>query len=334
MPVLAADGNQDMPAPADGNQDMPAPADGNQDMPAPADGIQDIPPPADGNQNMPPPAAGNPDMPPPANGNPDMPPPADDNRDIPPPAEGNQDIPPPADGNQDAPAVGNQDIPAPEKKKNLRHIKDGKVNVTTARTGKDRTDSYFKRSHGIVKAAKALHNITETEVHVDCVPTWPSGVRRQWSSPNYSDVCRAKTILNQSVGVQVNIQDQEQQRDEDDAQAGPSTSATPSPRKRVSQPCTDASSTPKAAKSAKSKVSKSTRYDKNVCAICGIRYCSDADKQLPDQTWISCNYNACSYWVHSRCSGVYYPTTKSGDNALKKWVDAGHFYCPKHMPKK
>ncbi len=71
-----------------------------------------------------------------------------------------------------------------KKKKKIRNIKDGKIMVAE-REGQDKTDTYYKRSRCLVKAAESLHVITGANVKAENVPTWPLGIRRQYVSAGF-----------------------------------------------------------------------------------------------------------------------------------------------------
>ncbi len=71
-----------------------------------------------------------------------------------------------------------------KKKKKIRNIKDGKI-VVAEREGRDKTDTYYKRSRSLVKAAESLHVITGAHVKAEIVPTWPQGIRRQYVSAGF-----------------------------------------------------------------------------------------------------------------------------------------------------
>ncbi len=56
---------------------------------------------------------------------------------------------------------------------------------TEERSGKDRSDTYYKRGRGLLQATEVLHKITKAHVKVETIPTWPHGVRREYSSPGF-----------------------------------------------------------------------------------------------------------------------------------------------------
>lgn len=243
------------------------------------------------------------------------------------------DPPPPPPPPPEVPVEEAAEAPQEKKKRKLVYIINGHVNTKDRREGKKKTDTYYKQSIRLVQASKDLYSITGAEVKVETLPNWPEGKKRGYESPGYKR-------LVQDEPTQPQPQQQAQQDDdtEDGPQAeeevGPRPRASPSPRKRVSDP-------PRASERGDDGFGPSTsgtkqmrpagKYNQNYCGICGIQYRSAADFQLPDQTWIKCT-KTCNFWVHSRCVGMYYPVTKAGETALKKWVQQGHFFCPKHMP--
>ena len=62
-----------------------------------------------------------------------------------------------------------------KKRRKTHNIDNGKVNVKDVREGKDRTDTYYKRSRNILKAAETLHSLTKAEIKVDVVLNWDWG---------------------------------------------------------------------------------------------------------------------------------------------------------------
>ena len=71
--------------------------------------------------------------------------------------------------------------------------------------------------------------------------------------------------------------------------------------------------------------------EKNICQLCRIEYMSEADVET-DSPWISCAHKTCDWWVHSRCVGIFYDNTDSGERRLEMWAGS-HYYCRKHIPK-
>ncbi len=63
-----------------------------------------------------------------------------------------------------------------KKKRQKRNIIEGHI-TTTERSGKDRSDAYFKRSRNLIKSAEDLHTITGAHVKAQVIPTWNHGVR-------------------------------------------------------------------------------------------------------------------------------------------------------------
>ncbi len=48
------------------------------------------------------------------------------------------------------------------------------------RSGKFRTNAYFRRSKGLLNAAEVLHKIILAHVKVESIPTSPQGIRRHF----------------------------------------------------------------------------------------------------------------------------------------------------------
>ena len=60
--------------------------------------------------------------------------------------------------------------PAKKKKRQIRNIKDGKINVVDRRKGRDVSDTFYYRKNSIKQAAINLHKITGAAVEITIKP--------------------------------------------------------------------------------------------------------------------------------------------------------------------
>ena len=71
------------------------------------------------------------------------------------------------------------------------------------------------------------------------------------------------------------------------------------------------------------------KVGKDICAICKIKYQSDADKdyaELNGRTWLGCSTKACHWWVHATCFGFI--------DVQEGTFDDCDFKCRKHCKQK
>ncbi len=193
-----------------------------------------------------------------------------------------------------------------ERKINKRHFtQEGHIS-TEERSGKDRSDTYYKRSRGLLQAAEALHKITRAHVKVETIPTWPHGVRREYSSPGYPlpniEVVDGDLSLPSFVDLAAA------------ANNIPTTMA----------------STPVREDESDNVANRPASDSGNVCHTCGIQFDTEADKKLKSP-WMGCARKGCPFWVHATCANIFYKDTEQGFRALGKWAEE-HFFCRKHRP--
>ena len=195
----------------------------------------------------------------------------------------------------------------------------------------------MKRSKSLVKGCEILHKLTHCHVKLSIKPSWSSnGGERSYTSPGYPMVYWTKESTPSSstpvtsstlpVSAPTPIM--------------PERSPSKSPQDKIdtAQNQNMVAESTTTAKPFQKSVNKTTAmYDKKICSLCGIEYRSVADLEKKiESSWINCSgkngRRACSYWVHSACVGIYYPTSDQGKAALAKW-SVSHFFCPSHIPK-
>lgn len=241
---------------------------------------------------------------------------------------------------------------------------EGKI-IIQLREGRERSDTYLKRTGTLIENSKKLHKLTGAHVKLSVIPTWKGGKEKGYTSEGFpttvakSESDRASTIVSSTSSTPVTPEPgtspqkryvtQPRARDEqstpsssqDDHDARPSSSQPAKKQKKND----DHDAQPSSSQPAKKKQKKN---DENACAICGIQFNSAADNAMTYSYWLQCQYTSkkgkgkgkggstsskgCTYWVHSFCVGVYYPRTRSGRFALDRWSPA-HFFCPQHFPK-
>ncbi len=148
--------------------------------------------------------------------------------------------------------------------------------------------------------AEALHKITKAHVKVETIPTWPHEVRREYSSPWFPlpnievlDRGLSQPSFVDLAAVANNIPTMAStpvREDESDIVPGGPTSDSV-----------------------------------NVCSTCGVRFDSEADKNLKSP-WMGCARKGCPFWVHATRANIYYKDTEQGSRALGKWAER-HFFA-------
>ena len=89
-------------------------------------------------------------------------------------------------------------------------------------------------------------------------------------------------------------------------------------------------STPqKSEKDRKEQETAPTVNKKNFCSIRGIAFESPADVKFRSD-WVDCAKSKCTYWVHCRCAGIYYPADQC--KGMSRWAK-DHFFCSVHFTK-
>ena len=228
---------------------------------------------------------------------------------------------------------GDQENGEPNRKYTRRNFEDGHI-VYQLREGRERSDTYLKRTKTLVKGCRQVHTLTNCHVKLQIIPTWSAGKSASYTSPGFPETGPGTPISTPTRGPppperrsprkspqkRLTTQ-QEDQRAASSSQAASSSHA--------------ASSSNAKSKSKKKtcKRSLATRVNKDICGICGIEYESEADITSPiDSSWLNCSVKNCEYWIHNACAGIYYPTSKKGVDAMDKWA-ASHFFCRKHIAK-
>ena len=214
------------------------------------------------------------------------------------------------------------------------------------REGRERSDTYLKRSSTLLENSKKLNKLTGAHVQIQIIPTWKGGRIKAYSSDGFPKESSSQDIT-QTAAISTTT---------------PSTPEQPakSPQKRIAtqpnMPNEEPSSSggdlaapnPGSSEPARAPAKKKPKqtYDENKCAVCGVEFDSEADQNMSYSYWLNCKYRkkgkgkgkgesssaSCSYWVHTSCIGVYYPRERSGRLALDRWSPS-HFFCPKHFPK-
>ena len=218
--------------------------------------------------------------------------------------------------------------------------------IISAREGRERSDTYLKRSGTILKNCTAIHTLTKCHVQVNIIPTWKGGKERLYKSPGYPAANNNNNIKQEQVTVSVSSS-----TDPVSPQKSPKKRISPNPDQASQNPTQKAASSQGSQPQAKKTKKTSRRSD--VCAICDVEFDSPADEEIPAY-WLNCQYHEykavkkgsksknkakggrqpkeCPYWVHTTCAGIYYPQTRAGRMQLDRWSPS-HFFCPDHMPK-
>lgn len=242
-------------------------------------------------------------------------------------------------------------MPPVRRKRGHNFDGDGHIKIQL-RTGKERADTYFKRSKTLVKNGKQIHQLTKAHVRVNVIPVWEGGKEHHYVSEGFPIDTPKKTIPQSSFpGIspktptrrsprgsvcvaQLETPTRESPRGkrqlfQSESSTGPRPLKSPSSRPRpTSSKANSATAHPVKETLARPRVQ---RPDTNKCRICSAEYMSAADEEI-DSLWVQCSRKGCSFWVHCVCSGIFYKSTKAGRKALEKWAE-NHFFCSKHMPK-
>ncbi|XP_013791834.1 uncharacterized protein LOC106475703 [Limulus polyphemus] len=197
------------------------------------------------------------------------------------------------------------------------HFNNDSNSLTGLRVGKDKSDTFYKRSRSLIKSSKELHEITGAHVSTKIIAAWRKGKSRMYTSPGFPEEVEVSATF----------------------EVGPDQLTSPEIYMQLSQHKEDhESSTSRNERNITIKIDKRSDYKTNnkrtlesisSCAICNVRYTFLADKEKSQ--WLECSHK-CGYWVHAICSGIYYPADEDGQKSLYKW-SKHHFFCPSHIPK-
>jgi len=176
-------------------------------------------------------------------------------------------------------------------KKNF--TEDGKISKEL-RTGKYRTDAYYKRSKFMLQKGREIQSITGCEALVDLIPTWPEGKRKTYKSKDYPYVV-SQTTETSNTGERLHCSNTSvhitPQKSMPSVASIPSTS-TPAPSRSTS------AQSQRVLNFTENTTSRSTgrlKPNPNICSVCKVEYGSKADKKL-SRLWVQCAKN-CDYWV-------------------------------------
>ena len=159
--------------------------------------------------------------------------------------------------------------------------------------------------------------------------------KTKWRSPNF-DTYKPEITLNKN---KINEVDNHEPEDatEDDRTKNDGTTAggciTPpnqgdvpiTPRKRLGGTQMKSKST------GKRKAAPATKKKpENYCRVCRVGFKTDEDQDV-DSLWVGCAMENCDYWVHCKCTNIFYCNDNSGRKSLDAW-STNHYFCNNHMP--
>ena len=86
------------------------------------------------------------------------------------------------------------------KTRKIVHIKNGKIDTETRRSGRSKRDTYRTRAMHLVQKGKEINNMKVCNVFVDVVPDWPKRKRWLFKSQHYQD--SHQSVNNESINTE------------------------------------------------------------------------------------------------------------------------------------